>query len=196
MTRNNYKIDNSGNNQGLIISENNGSIQVSIQNVPRMPSLISAVVKSLGEVCSNNDIESTFDFKEFKPDEKIEYNCVLKYRDIIRYFSGYYSVCERYLNAYDDSNIRSKAKILNYVYICYMKAKGTILLENKNIHKKEIDIIRQNSDKLIDMVQDEIFKIVETSKEVDIIYKEDMGLGVICFICYCFMECKILEKPL
>lgn len=196
MTKNDYKIDNSGNNQGLIIAENKGNIEVSINNVVRIPSLISAVVKSLGEVCSNDDIESNFDSKEFKPDEKIEYNCVFKYKDIIKNFSAYYSVCEEYLNAYDDSNMRGKAKILNCVYLWYMKAKGIVLLENKDIVKKDIDIIRQNSDRLIDMVQDKIFEIVKAASGIDAMYIEDMELGVTCFTCYCFMKCKILEKPL
>lgn len=196
MTRNDYKIDNSGNNQGLIVGENTGSIEVSIHKAVRIPSLISAVVKSLGEACSNDDSGSTFDTKEYKPDEKIEYNCVLKYKDIIRYFSAYYSVCEGYLNAYDDSNMRGKARILNCVYLWYMKAKGTVLLANKDSGKKDIDIIRENSDKLIDMVQNKIFETVKAANEIDVMYIEDMELGVTCFTCYCFMECKILEKPL
>ncbi len=196
MTKNDYKIDNSGNNQGLIVAENKGNIEVSIKNVVRIPSLISAVVKSLGEVCSNDNIENTFDSKEFKPDEKIEYNCVFKYKDIIRYFSAYYSVCEGYLNAYDDSNMRGKARILNCVYLWYMKAKGTVLLENKDADKEDIAIIRQNSDKIIDIVQDKIFETVKAANEINAMYREDMELGVTCFTCYCFMECKILEKPL
>ena len=196
MTGNDYRIDNSGSNQGLIVGENKGNIEVSIRNAVRIPSLISSVVKSLGEVCSSDDIESTFDSKEFKPDEKIEYNHVIKYKDIIRYFSAYYSICEGYLNAYDDSNMRGKAKILNCVYSWYMKERGTILLENKDSGREDIDIIRQNSDKIIDMVQDRIFETVKAASEIDIIYIEDMELGVTCFTCYCFMECKILEKPL
>lgn len=196
MTRNDCKIDNSGNNQGLIVAENKGNIEVSIKNAVRIPSLISTVVKSLGEVCSNDDIESTFDSKEFKPDEKIGYNCVFKYKDIIKYFSAYYSVCEEYLNAYDDSNMRGKAKILNCVYLWYMKAKGSVLLESKSIGKKDMDIIRQNSDRLIDMVQDKIYETVKAANEIDAMFIEDMELGVACFTCYCFMECKILEKPL
>ena len=134
--------------------------------------------------------------KEFKPDEKIEYNCVVKYKDIIRCFSSYHPVCERYLNAYDDSNMRGKSKILNYVYLNYLEAKGIVLLENKDSDKKDIDIIRQNSDRLIDMVQNDILEIVKANNEIDVMYIEDIKLGVTCFICYCFMECKILEKPL
>ena len=58
MTRNDYKIDNSGSNQGLIVGENKGNIEVSIKNAVRIPSLISAVVKSLGEVCSSDNIKT------------------------------------------------------------------------------------------------------------------------------------------
>lgn len=196
MTKNNYKIDNSGNNQGLIIGENTGNIEVSITSVMRMPSLISTVVKSLGDVCVNDNIKSNYDSKVFKPDEKIEYNCVIKYKDIIKYFSSYYFICEEFLNTYDNLNMRGKAKILNCIYLWYMKAKGTVLLENKDINKSEIDIIRKNADKLIDMVQEDIYETVKASDEMNIMYKEDIELGIACFTCYCFMECKILEKPL
>lgn len=196
MTKSEYKIDNSGNNQGVIVGENKGNIEISIKNAMRIPSLIPAIVKSLGELCSSDDIESTLDLKKFKPDEKIEYNHVIKYKDVIRYFSAYYSICEEYLNVYDDSNIRRKAKILNCVYLWYMKERGTILLENKDSGKEDIDIIRQNSDRIIDMVQDRIFETVKAADEIDSMYIEDMELGVTCFTCYCFMECKILEKPL
>lgn len=191
MTRNDYKIDNNGNNQGLIVGENKGNIEISIQKAVRIPSLISAIVKSLGEACSNDDFKSTFDAKEYKPDEKIEYNCVLKYKDIIKYFSTYCSICEEYLNAYDDSNMRGKTKILNCVYSWYMEDKGTVLLANKDSGKNDIDIIRENSDEIIDMVRNRIFKAVNPEN----MYLEDMELGVKCFTCYCFMECKILEKP-
>ena len=92
--------------------------------------------------------------------------------------------------------IIGKAKILNCVYSWYMKERGSILLENKDSGKEDIDIIRQNSDKIIDMVQDKIFETVKAANEIDIMYIEDMELGVTCFTCYCFMECKILEKPL
>lgn len=196
MTKNDYKIDNRGNNQGLIIGENTGNIEFTINSAGKIPSLMSIIIKSLGDVYFDEDIGSTFDSKKFKVDEKIEYNCVHKYKDVIRYFAAYYPVCEEFLNAYDDSNMRGKAKILNCIYLWYMKAKGAILLENKDIGKNDIDIIKENSDKLIDMVQNEIYETVKASDEMDIMYKEDMELGIACFTCYCFMKCKILEKPL
>lgn len=194
MLGNDYSIDNSGRNEGVIVAQNNGNIDISIQKAVKIPSLISTIVKSLGDVCSYDEDRSTLP-QEFKPDEKIEYNCVIKYKEIIKNFAAFYNTCENYLNAYDDSNIRGKAKILNCVHLWYMDAKGVVLLENKDIGKSDIEIVRENSDRLIDMVRDKIFETVKSSTIIETMYIEDMNLGITCFTCFCFMKCKILEKP-
>lgn len=59
--------------------------------------------------------------------------------------------------------------------------------------KAEINIIRENSDDIIDMVKERILRAVVDSHES--MYREDMVQGIACFTCFCFMECKILEKP-
>lgn len=197
MTKSGYKVDNSGDNQGIIVGQNTGTINLSIQNAIKIPSLISTVVQALGIACATEDISSKIGIpKEYKPDEKIEYNCVIRYKYVIKEFATYYSTCESYLNAYDDSNIRGKARILKCVHLWYLDAKGEILAENKDTDKSDIEVIRQNSDRIIDMVKDRIFETVINSKEIDSVYIEDLHLGIACFTCFCFMECKILEKPL
>lgn len=195
MVGNENSINNSGINNGPIIGQVNGDFVYSPQEAVKIPSLISTIVKSLGDLCSNDD-GSSADLQKFKPDEKIDYNCVIKYREIIINFSAFYNTCEDFLNSYDDSNIRGKAKILNCVHLCYMEAKGTILSANKNSGKSDIEIIRENSDKLIEMVRDEIYNIINASTAVETMCIEEMKLGVTCFTCFCFMKCKILEKPI
>ncbi len=195
MIKKEYKIENSGYNQGLIIANHEGNINITLQEAVKMPSLISTVVAALGNVCSNMEMPSgNNDYREYKPDDKIEYNCVIKYKETIKYHSAYYSICEKHLNAYDDSNIRGKAKILRCVHEWYMETKGDVLLRNRNSGKAEIDIVRENSDYIIDMVKERIRKCVIDSHELMLM--EDMELGIACFTCFCFMECKILEKPL
>lgn len=195
MKGNSYKIDNNGCNEGVIIAQNSGNVDISIQKAVKIPSLIATIVKTLGDACFNDDGQSTIP-QEFKPDEKIEYNCVIKYREIINNFATFYNVCEDYLNAYDDSNIRGKAKILNCVHLWYMDVKGDIRLENKNAGKSDLEIIRENSDRIIEAVRDRIRSTVENSDLIEKLYIEDIELGVTCFTCFCFMKCKILEKPL
>lgn len=150
---------------------------ISIQKAVRIPSLIATIVKSLGRVCSDDEGRSDVP-KEFKPDEKITYNRVIKYRDIIKNFATFYNVCEEYLNAYDDSNIRGKAKILNCVHLWYLDVKGDLLLENKDSGKSDIEIIQENSDRLITNVRDKIYETVEKSQIVDEIYIEDMQYSI------------------
>ena len=196
MINDKYSIGNSGHNTGLMVGNNSGEINVTIQSVVKMPSLISNLVKLLGNACVEEECSmGEINTQEFRPDDKIEYNGVVIYKEIIKEFAAYYSICEGYLNAYDDSNMRGKAKILKCVHMWYLHAKGQVLSENRNSSKKEIDIVRANSDRIIDMVKEEILKIVQASGTMDT-YHEDLELGIACFTCYCFMECKILERPL
>ena len=192
-------VENNGKNFGVMVANNSGAINITLNKANKMPSLISGLVKLLGNACSKEEYQiSPFEIKKFTPDEKTEYNSVDIYRDIIKEFAAYYLICENYLDVYDNSNIRGKAKILKCVHMWYLRAKGEILLENKSTQKEELEIIRENSDRIIDMVKEQILKIVRESSEFDntIIYTEDLELGVECFTCYCFMKCKILEKPL
>jgi hypothetical protein len=77
----NMKIDNQGTNEGVIVGLNQGTINFLLQEKLKIPSLISSVVKALGSVCvDNDDVESSLDLNMFKPDDKIEYNCVIKYK--------------------------------------------------------------------------------------------------------------------
>lgn len=64
------------------------------------------------------------------------------------------------------------------------------------LEKGEMDIVRENADNIIEKVKQHILKVVRESGEMEVTYQEDMELGIECFTCYCFMECKILEKPL
>lgn len=109
MTERGYTIENSGENNGLIVGDNTGTINLSIQRAIQIPSLISTVVKSLGEICSSDEYSECLErFQDYRTDEKIEYNGVVKYKNIIQEFSVYYSTCDKHLNIYDDSNIQGK----------------------------------------------------------------------------------------
>lgn len=197
MINDKYSVENSGENTGVMVANNSGNIYVDLQKVVKIPSLIPSLIKSLGNACVAEEYSAgKADMHEYKPDDKIEYNCVVAYRDIIKEFAEYYLTCENYLNAYDDSNIGGKAKILRWVHMWYLYVKGGVLLENNDTEKSEIDIIRANSDKIIDLVRKQILRVVQESGEMENIYQEDLELGITCFLCYCFMECKVLEKPL
>ena len=189
-------IDNAGINSGVMVGTNTGNIVISCQNVKKMPSLISKVVKLLGDACVADTCSANLkSLKDFRPDEKITYNNVKKYRYIISEYASYYALCDEYMNLYDDSNINSKSRILACVHLWYLTAKGDVISQNQADNKTEIEIVREYSDSIIDMVNMRIMNAVKESEEIESMQLEELELGVACILCYCFMECKILEKP-
>lgn len=182
-------------NQGLVVGENHGNIY-NYGNATKMPSLIADIVKAMANVdeCNpKNSIEPLV--SAFKPDEKIKYNSVVKYKEIITEHATYYSQCEEILNILDDSNIGTKSKILRCVKNWYLEAKGEVLIKKHADDLLDIDIVRMCSDDLIDKVKEKIFAVAINYAQSDTSV-EEVELGVVCFTCYCFMECRILEKPL
>jgi hypothetical protein len=195
MDRMDLQVENSGNNKGVMVAENNGNIFLSMVETKRIPSLISKIVQTLGTVCLDDDEISKSNAPEvFRVDEKIEYNAVLRYREIINEYAIYYDLCEQYLDIYDNSNIRGKKRILKCVKLWYLEEKGHLLDKFRNAGLVQMDIIRENSDCIIDAVKKRICDTVIQDMNEEY-YIEDLEIGVACFTCYCFMKCKILEKP-
>jgi len=189
-------IDNTGVNQGVMVGNNSGNIYMTLNETIKIPSLISRVVKSLGATCADLDTPYSPDIlTEFKPDDKLEYNRIIKYKYIIKEFSMYYMHCDNILNVYDDSNFGSKTRILKCVHMWYLEEKGRLLFFLKDSVKEDIEIIQENADYLIESIKEKVKNVIDNSG-IDDTFVEDMEIGIACFICYCFMECKILEKPI
>lgn len=193
-SKNKVNLDNSGTNYGNMIGQVNGDLHMHLQTSVKLPSRIAFIVKTLGNNCIPTETEN-FQFPcEFKPEEKLSYNCVNQYKDLIREYSAYYTLCDDTMNCYDNSNVSSKKRILLWVKTHYLQLKGEIV-KSKEKNESDIDAIRRNADLLIEKVIQRLKEtIIQSSDGIDI-FQEDLELGIYCFICYCFMECKILEKP-
>lgn len=155
-----YRVENCGDNSGVMVANNSGSIYFTMQKAIRIPSLISNVVKVLGNVCIDEEYSASgVNIQEFKPDDKIEYNGVVVYKDIIKEFAAYYLTCDKYLNAYDDSNIRGKAKILRCVHTWYLYARGRIMLEYKDTEKVKWKLSEQIQIELLIWLKNGYYKL-------------------------------------
>lgn len=185
---------------GMASGVNNG---IMVQNLIEIKgkktfSHIAQIISELGDYCGSI-MQIDYDSHELVPykiEDKLDYNHVVKYKTIILNNSVYYDYCDRLLNTYDDSHPGSKNKIFNCVKQWYEIAKGEALTQFDDVCIEEMDVVRQKSDYIIEAVVD---KVNETTDKADLPEKttqEDLNIGCICFICYCFMECKILEKPM
>lgn len=188
-------IDNSGYNAGVIVADNTGTINISIENGKPAYSLIANLVRELGVRCPDSE-DNNENYIPYKINDKITYNCVIKYRDIIKEYYKYGSTCEEYFNILDNSSIGTKVKILRHIRYLYIDCKGSILLEYKDKKLDEMDIIRENADRLIDMVKNQIQLLINDSKLYLETNAEEISFGLTIIVCYCFVECKILEKPI
>lgn len=189
------EVRNEGSNSGIVLGENHGTINLSLKNVNKVFSLINAIIELLAEQNFCNDDDKKLDTLSFDITNKIQYNQLIKYKDIIKEYSIYSTYCEEALSKYDNSHINDKNKILMYIRKCYLEAKGELLLQNKNSELSEMVIIRDNSDFIMDKVKDAIFNIWNQSIHSSSVSIEEVELAVIFFITYCFIICKILEKP-
>ncbi|GIP30363.1 hypothetical protein J23TS9_54930 [Paenibacillus sp. J23TS9] len=189
-------LDNSGTNEGIMVGTNSGTINYLVKEPVKISSMISSVVKILSSTCiEDEDSDVSLDIDTFRPDKKIEHNCVIKYKEIVQEHAIYYTHSDDILNVFDDSNIGSKGKILRCVRNWYLESKGQLLLECQRNHDSEIDTIRRNADFLIESVILKIKQSIFDSNDVSEISMEEIEIGITCFVCYCFMKCKILEKP-
>lgn len=195
MLSDNIAMENNGINNGIMLARNDGIINLTLQEVTKLPSLISPIIMTLGTKCLDDSYEGNFELDFFEVEKKLEYNKVIKYKDIIKENSLYFTLCDDELNIYDNSNIGSKKKILRCVKNWYLEHRGQIFLDLRDIIKDDIDKVRDNADYLIDKVKQSIIDNVIQSLNFNL-SSEELDLGVTCFTCYCFMKCKILEKPL
>ncbi|MBQ3408504.1 MAG: hypothetical protein IJH12_04795 [Clostridia bacterium] len=159
-------------------------------NYSKIPSLLSQLIKELSKISQEHEFED-IDTIPFNPEEKIEYNNVIKYKWLLIEYTKFYINCDNILNSLDNFNPGCKKKILTSIKIIYEKVVGNFLLLENN--KDRLAVIRNNADSLIDKIEEKLREKVENNN-LDL-SQEDIDIGLLIIICYAFNECKILDKP-
>ena len=150
------------------------------------PSMLQNTINAIANIDIMEDI-SDDNLNAFNINEKLKYNSVKKYAPLINEYKAYH---HKINSLYDELEIQGslkKHKILSNIRGLYLKARGTYA-GNTN---QAIDLIRENSDNIIDDVVDELTSKLEGSG----MYDDDITLGVDLVVVDAFMRCKILEEP-
>ncbi len=174
-------------NKGIINNYNNGSIHVS--------SVFPFIISTLGERKYSVNPSRYKNLDDYTVQGKISHNSVIKYKELIENYSIYYGMCEDFLNSYDNTITHGKAKVLDQVSDWYSEEKGELLVREKATGKSSLEIVQDYADDIIDNVKKRITDVIYNSPDVVNYSRENLEMGLTCFTCYCFMECKILEKP-
>lgn len=193
------ELMNSGQNSGIMAREIHGGINYNYSKNYR-PSLIEALIKELVNITDgiefdelSNFIISKDDTKVYKIQNKIVHNNVKEYIYLIEDYYEYREVCERALNIIDDNNFGSKKKLLKNISKIYKKIKYRLIAEKQQ--QEDIEVIRENSDDIISEISTILTDRVREGEMGQLFFEEDISDGIDIFLCYAFVECKILERP-
>lgn len=126
---------------------------------------------------------------------KIEYNHIVKYKELFDDCATYYSICYKIVNSLDNERIGSKQTILNSIHNKYLLIKGSFIKKYSNSGASEKAIIQSHSDDILDTIF--LFYNSEAHKYSILsgYSYEEIEINIQAFLTYCFIECKILERP-
>ena len=191
---------NSGYNSGVMAEEINGPVTIHIDNnIRKLPSIMPKFIEILARLVDeedervvNKNIENIYAIYDIEG--KIKYNNLSIYREIVDDYGEYYYVCNTALDNVNQAYKSGKRKILREVSESY-KSEKRVLLSNCKTKEEAIYIIRSNADRIIGEIKNKLIEKIRILYTEENILEEDINYCASIFVCYCFVECKILEKP-
>lgn len=157
-------------------------------SIAKYPSVLSAVINKIG---SSLIIEDTTFVANVAPDteEKIKHNNIKRYRAIIEEYSVYQGKLNVIYEEIEKQGSSKKDFLLQNIRTLYLNEKGRF--------GGGIEEIRSKADEILDNIQNEIWKLFESSANVDKgLPVEIINVGIQIVLVDAFMRCKILEEPI
>jgi hypothetical protein len=157
-------------------------------SISSYPSVLGIIINNIG---SSLIIDEENNGVKIAPDteDKILYNNIKRHRAIIEEYSVYQGKLNAIYEEIEKQGSHKKAILLQNIRTLYLAEKG--------IYGSSIDEIRQNADLIIDNINNEIWKILETSNNLDNnLPIEIINIGIKIVMVDAFMRCKILEEPI
>jgi hypothetical protein len=148
-------------------------------------SAINELVKILGEtlfeVSHSNDPSQAHNIEK-----KISFNNIIKYSTIINKYVAYQNILNKSYEEIEKHGSLRKNFILMNINDFYLKEKS----------KYSDDTLKGNADIIIDDIKEEIFKIIDSTKNKPIFHYETINVCVLIIMVDAFIRCQILEEPL
>ena len=145
-------------------------------------SAIAKVVNKISEIEIEKIKGSEVKFS-FKPEDKIEYNDIKRYKYIFEKYAIHSAQLNTIYNEMEAEGTLKKNMILENIQSIYLMVKGKLSI-NSQVHAIQ-------ADNIIEKVQDELLNKLENSN----LDEENIGFAIEVIIIDAFMRCKILEEP-
>lgn len=154
--------------------------------IAKYPSVLSDIINQIGSKLLNEEFE---DLEKKAPDteEKILYNNVVTFKPIIKEYSVYQGKINGIYDEIEKQGSSKKSFLLQNIKTLYLKEKGKYA---------DIEKIRENADLIFENIENEIWKILESSLNLSpFLPIESIKIGILIVMVDAFMRCKILEEP-
>lgn len=177
---------NSGNNSGIIVQNLFGDI---LNTPPKtLPSVLPIIIDQLSRVILESDVfpGSSPLPSEYKIEDKILCNGVVRHRNLVENYGAYCSLCEDALDAIDGLHPNSRKRFFHSAIAQYQTAVtklGARLPFGVGV-----------ADTILDIVHAEYKRRIQDS-EPQSLWSEDIDYTLKALVCFLFAECKILENP-
>lgn len=187
-------IDNMENVQKYPISllqewKRNHESKLLNKNLIQNSTLLSQAINVLANIEMDEDFEDLTGGEPFDINNKIEYNSVKEYKYIIDEYKVYYGKIDALYDELEKSGSFKKEKLLTIIRTIYLKLKGKYADGSQDEQKS----IRDNSDKIINEIQEYLFEEIEKTQ---LKINDDAFIAIPIIMVDAFMRCKILEKPI
>ncbi|WP_342558595.1 hypothetical protein [Metasolibacillus sp. FSL K6-0083] len=191
-------VNNFGENHGVIAENIYGDIKI-LSDKKKIPSLlpkfIEMLVKNYSPVIENGN---SYNNKPYTIEEKIEYNNIIFFKEMIDEYYVYYPICELAFDSLRNIDENCKRNILEDIHVLYKNIKFEIFEECRESSDPldELKVrIKKQSDKIISLIIDKVKCRIESSYNGENFNLEELSMCLNIFICYALGECKILERP-
>ena len=176
-------------------AKGSGNTQVAIenfnQNADKLSSLLAQVLPSIAAIVFGEEV-AVNDTVPYEIDDKIEYNNVKSYKEIIAAYGMYGVKIDELYNEYNNARPGFRKRVLSYFSTKYRLAKETVCSLAPDTDP--LIAVRASADKIIRTVFEKFKFDLMNSKDLNI-SMEEVETCALAVVCHAFIECKILEKP-
>lgn len=169
---------------------NVGNQNITIYAIQQRKTLLGKIIKAF---CNLDDVNpeysDTTDFDTYNIDEKIKFNNLQVYNSIIKEYKANAFLIGKLLDVKDNIKETSKNRILGLVSLEYKNTIVMLKYDTKDF------IVAQNGDYIFSLLLTKFKDKLDKDPDLKDISDEQIFEGLTSFLVYCFIECKILEKP-
>ncbi len=156
------------------------------QRIKKNPSMLKNAIYAISNI-SLDEWQQSESLNVANTSDKIKYNSLRRNFALIHEYKVFHAKIN---SLYDELELQGsikKEKLLHNIQQIYTKIKGKYVLDSEN----PLEIIRENSDNIIDEVYDTLYQQLEDSD----FFEEDILLGIRIIMVDAFIRCKVLEEP-